>query len=67
MVNDELNAALALWHFWKEDILGCLKTATHGKRLTNIGNYEDDFKCCAQLDNLNIVPSQYEQGVIRAS
>lgn len=67
LVNDELNAALALWHFWKEDILGCLKTATHGKRLTNIGNYEDDFKCCAQLDNLNIVPSQYEQGVIRAS
>ena len=67
LVNDELIAALALWQFWKEDILGCLKTATHGKRLTNIGNYEDDFKCCAQLDNLNIVPSQYEQGVIRAS
>ena len=66
-VNDELNAALALWHFWKEDILGCLKTATHGKRLTNIGNYEDDFKCCSQLDYLNIVPSQSEQGVIRAS
>ena len=65
--NDELNAALALWHFWKEDILKCLKTATHGKRLTNIGNYEDDFKCCAQLDHLNIVPSQSEQGVIRAS
>ena len=67
IVNDELNSALALWHFWKEDILGCLKTATHGKRLTNIGNYEDDFKCCAQLDYLNIVPSQSEQGVIRAS
>jgi len=67
IVNDELNAALALWHFWKEDILGCLKTATHGKRLTNIGNYEDDFKCCSQLDHLNIVPSQIEQGIIRAS
>ena len=67
IVNDELNAALALWNFWKEDVLGCLKTATHGKRLTNIGNYEDDFKCCAQLDHLIIVPSQSEQGVIRAS
>ena len=67
IINDELRAALALWHFWKEDILGCLKTATHGKRLTNIGNYEDDFKCCAQLDYLNIVPSQSEKGVIRAS
>ena len=67
IVNDELNAALALWHYWKEDILKCLKTATHGKRLTSIGNYEDDFKCCSQLDCLNIVPTQVEKGIIRAS
>ena len=67
IMNDELNAALALWNFWKEDILKCLKTATHGKRLTSIGNYEDDFKCCAQLDCLNIVPMQVEENVIRAS
>ena len=67
IVNDELNAALALWHYWKGDILKCLKIATHGKRLTSIGNYDDDFKCCAQLDCLNIVPSQVEKGVIRAS
>ena len=67
IVNDELNAALALWHYWKDDILKCLKTSTHGKRLTNIGNYEDDFKCCSQLDCLNIVPTQVEKGVIRAS
>ncbi len=65
--NDELNAALALWHYWKEDILKCLKTATHGKRLTNIGDYEDDFRCCSQLDSLYIVPLQVERGVIRAS
>ena len=67
IVNDELNAALALWHYWKGDILKCLKIATHGKRLTSLGNYDDDFKCCAQLDCLNIVPSQFEKGVIRAS
>ncbi len=66
IVNDELNAALALWHYWKKDILKCLKTATHGKRLTSIGNYEDDFKCCSQLDCLNIVPTQVEKGVFRA-
>ena len=65
--NDELNAALALWQFWKGNILKCLKTATHGKRLTNIGNYDDDFKCCSQLDCLDIVPLQVERGVIRAS
>ncbi len=67
IINDELNAALALWHFWKGDVLKCLKTATHGKRLTSIGNYEDDFKCCSQIDCLNIVPTQVELGIIRAS
>ena len=65
--NDELQAALALWNFWENDILKCLKTATHGKRLTNLGNYEDDFKCCSELDCLDIVPAQFEIGVIRAS
>ena len=36
ILNDELQAALALWEFWKNDILKCLKTATHGKRLSLI-------------------------------
>jgi len=67
ILNDELQAALALWNFWKNDILKCLKTATHGKRLTNLGDYEEDFKCCSQLDCLDIVPAQVERGVIRAS
>ncbi len=65
--NDELQASLALWDVWKNDILGCLKTATHGKRLTSLGDYEDDFKCCSELDCLDIVPTQVERGVIRAS
>ena len=65
--NDELQASLALWSSWKNDILKCLKTATHGKRLTSLGDYEDDFKCCSELDCLDIVPTQVERGVIRAS
>ena len=65
--NDELQASLALWNEWKDDILGCLKTATHGKRLTSLGDYEDDFKCCSELDCLDIVPTQVERGVIRAT
>ena len=65
--NDELQAALALWNVWKDDILNCLKTATHGKRLTSLGDYEDDFKCCSELDCLDIVPTQFERGIIRAS
>ena len=67
IMNDELKAALALWDFWKNDILKCLKIATHGKRLTSLGDYEDDFKCCSELDCLDIVPAQVEKGVIRAS
>ena len=67
IANDELEASIALWRFWENDILKCLKTATHGKRLTNLGDYEDDFKCCSELDCLDIVPTQVERGVIRAS
>ena len=67
IMNDELQAALALWDCWKNDIMKCLKTATHGKRLTSLGDYEDDFKCCSELDSLDIVPAQVERGVIRAS
>ncbi len=67
ILNDELESALALWCFWENDILKCLKTATHGKRLTSLGDYEDDFKCCSELDCLEIVPTQVERGVIRAS
>ena len=66
IANDELQAALALWYFWENDILQCLKTATHGKRLTSLGDYEDDLKCCSELDCLDIVPAQVERGVIRA-
>jgi len=47
--------------------LKCLKTATHGKRLTSLGDYDDDLKCCSELDCLDIVPAQVERGVIRAS
>jgi len=66
ILNDELQGALVLWDFWKKDILKCLKTATHGKRLTSLGDYEDDLKCCSELDCLDIVPAQVERGVIRA-
>ncbi len=67
ILNDEMQAALTLWDFWKNDILNCLKTATHGKRLTSLGDYEDDFISCSELDCLDIVPAQVERGVIRAS
>ena len=65
--NDELQASLALWYVWENNILKCLKTASHGQRLTSLGDYEDDFNCCSELDCLDVVPTQVERGVIRAS
>ncbi|WP_320664238.1 2-phosphosulfolactate phosphatase family protein [Prochlorococcus sp. MIT 1223] len=66
VANDELNAALALWHFWKDDLQGCLRVASHGQRLAGIGNHDDDFACCSELDNLVVVPYQSEPGVLCA-
>ena len=65
--NDELMASLALWDYWKDDIQRCLRIASHGQRLAGIGNHDDDFACCATLDNVYVVPKQNEIGVIRSS
>ncbi len=66
VANDELTSALALWHQWKSDPEALLRTATHGQRLIGIGNHDNDFKCCSELDNLTVVPTQVEPGVLRA-
>ncbi len=64
IVNDEMFAAIALWSVWQNDIEGCLRKATHGKRLERLGNHDDDFHCCSELDKINIVPTQREKGVL---
>ena len=64
--NDELTAALALWSFWKNDIEGCLRKASHGKRLEGLGDHDADFQCCAQLDQIDVVPTQVKPGVLCA-
>jgi 2-phosphosulfolactate phosphatase len=65
--NDEMWAALALWHQWANDTEGCLRAASHGQRLIGIGNHDADFACCAAIDTLEIVPFQAEPGVLKAS
>jgi len=65
--NDETMAALALWQQWKHDPEACLRLASHGKRLEALGNHDADFRCCAALDNLQIVPIQTTPGVLKAS
>jgi len=65
--NDELMAAVALWKTWQNDVEGCLRIASHGQRLAGLGNHEDDFACCASLDNLSVIPQQMEMGVLRSN
>ena len=67
VMNDELTAALALWDKWKNNLEGCLRLASHGKRLEGLGNHDDDFKCCSTLDQLPVIPTQVEPGVLCAS
>jgi 2-phosphosulfolactate phosphatase len=65
--NDEMVAALALWEQWKHDPEGCLRVASHGQRLIGLGDHDADFRCCAAVDSLEIVPIQTEPGVLKAS
>ena len=65
--NDELTSAVSLWLQWQSDPEACLRTATHGQRLIGLGDHDDDFRCCAGLDQLSVVPTQVEPGVLRAA
>lgn len=65
--NDEMLAALALWQQWHLDTETCLRTASHGQRLINLGDHDTDFACCAAVDSLQLVPFQAEPGVLKAS
>ena len=66
ILNDEMMASIALWKTWESDVEGCLRIASHGQRLAGIGNHDDDFACCASLDNLSVIPKQIETGVLRS-
>ena len=67
VLNDELMPSIALWKTWENDVEGCLRIASHGQRLAGIGNHDDDFACCASLDNLSVIPKQIEMGVLRSN
>lgn len=65
IVNDELVAAMALWQQWQDTPEECLRVASHGRRLIELGNHDSDFHCCAQVDVLSVVPTQDSLGVLR--
>ncbi len=64
--NDEMLAALALWQHWRQDPEGCLRAASHGQRLISLGDHDADFRCCAAVDSLRVVPTQTSPGVLEA-
>ena len=66
LANDEATAATALWQQWRHDPEACLRTASHGQRLIRLGDHDDDFRCCAGLDQLSVVPTQQSPGVLQA-
>lgn len=61
--NDEMAAALALWRVWQHNPEACLRRATHGQRLQRLGNHDADFRCCAAVNSLAVVPTQIRPGV----
>ncbi len=65
--NDEMLAALALWQQWRHDPETCLRVASHGQRLIRLGDHDADFRCCAAIDSLQVVPTQVEPGVLQAA
>ena len=66
IANDEATAAVALWQRRGVTIQKPLRIASHGQRLIRLGDHDDDFRCCAGLDQLNVVPTQQSPGVLQA-
>ena len=64
--NDEATAALALWRQHSSDPEAGLRCATHGQRLIGLGDHDADFRCCAGLDQLDVVPTQQDPGVLQS-
>lgn len=62
--NDAAIAAVSLYLQWQDQLLELLHYASHGQRLLGLDN-EADLQYCAQLDSLDVVPMQQEQGVLR--
>ena len=65
VANDEATAAVALWQQWRYDPEDCLRTASHGQRLIRLGDHDDDFRFCAGVDQLSVVPTQQSPGVLQ--
>lgn len=61
--NDEVIGAIALFTQWKDRLLDLMHHASHGQRLLRL-DCTEDLNYCAQLDTLDVLPTQREPGVL---
>ena len=61
--NDAALASGSLYQQWQDDLPGLLTTASHGQRLLRKNNTRD-IAYCAQLDILDVVPTQKSPGIL---
>jgi 2-phosphosulfolactate phosphatase len=61
--NDEVVAAIALYHQWQDKLLELMHHASHGQRLLRL-HCDEDLEYCVQTDLLDVLPIQREPGVL---
>ncbi|GFE70619.1 2-phosphosulfolactate phosphatase family protein [Chroococcus sp. FPU101] len=61
--NDEVIAAIALYHYWQDNLLEMFNQSSHGQRLLRL-NCHEDLKYCSQIDYTDALPIQKEPSVL---
>ena len=61
--NDEVIAAIALYHYWQDNLLEMFNQSSHGQRLLRL-NCHEDLKYCSQIDYTHALPIQKEPSVL---
>ena len=63
-LNDGAMAAQALYQRYSQDILGMLRSSSHGRYLTELG-FEEDISFCGRLNSVNLIPKMEEGRLVR--
>lgn len=61
--NDEVVASIALYHQWKDNLLGLFRLSSHGQRLLKL-NLDADLEYCSQANIISTFGIQTEKGVL---
>lgn len=63
-LNDAAYASLKLYQAQKDDLLGMLKSSSHGKYLIELG-FEKDLELCSELNSLQVIPILNQGKLVR--